>query len=70
MRKRFDLARTPYQRLRVAGALDAAQAQALEAQDQRLNPVALRAELAAALAHLWGLAERAPATHPAAAVAG
>ena len=32
VRKRFDLARTPYQRLRGAGALDAAQAQALEAQ--------------------------------------
>ena len=70
VRKRFDLARTPYQRLRAAGALDAAQAQALEAQYQHLNPVALRAELAAALEHLWGLAERAPVAHPAAAVAG
>ena len=70
VRKRFDLARTPYQRLRGAGALDAAQAQALEAQYQHLNPVALRAELAAALEHLWGLAERGPATRSAAAVAG
>jgi hypothetical protein len=68
-RTRFDLARTPYQRLLAAAALAAAQAQALEGQDRQRNPVALRAELAAALAHLWGLAERGPATRSAAAVA-
>jgi Integrase core domain len=70
VRKRFDLARTPYQRLRAAAALDAAQLQALEAQYQQLNPVALRAELEAALERLWALAERGPTARSAAAVAG
>jgi hypothetical protein len=37
---------------------------------QQLNPVALRAELEAALERLWGLAERGPAARSAAAVAG
>jgi transposase InsO family protein len=70
VRKRFDLARTPYQRLQAGAALGAAQAQSLEALYLQLNPVALRAELQAALEHLWGLAERGPATRSAAAVAG
>jgi transposase InsO family protein len=70
VRKRFDLARTPYQRLRAAGALEAARSQALEAQYRQLNPVALRAELEAALERLWALADRGPAARSAAAVAG
>jgi len=58
VRKRFDAARTPYQRLTAAGALDAAASAALAAQYQHLNPVALRAALDAALEHLWALADR------------
>lgn len=56
--KRYDTARTPYQRLRAAQVLDAEQQASLERLYVRLNPVRLRAEIDAALAALWKLAER------------
>jgi hypothetical protein len=61
-RKRFDAARTPYQRLRTTGQLDGATAAALAQRYAALNPATLRADLDAALAALWRLAERAAPT--------
>lgn len=58
VRKRFDTARTPYQRLLATGQVDAAPAAALAARYAALNPVTLRADLDAALEGLWRLAER------------
>lgn len=60
VRKRFDAARTPYQRLCESGTLDAAQREALGAQYRALNPVALRAEIDATLARLWATADHPP----------
>jgi hypothetical protein len=57
-RKRFATARTPYQRLLTTGQLDAAPAAALAQRYAALNPVTLRADLGAALAAIWRLAER------------
>lgn len=56
--KRYDMARTPYQRLLQAGVLNAAQRASLERLYRSLNPVRLRAEIDAALETLWKLAER------------
>ena len=58
VRKRFDTARTPYQRLLTTGQLDEATAAALAQRYAALNPVTLRTDLDAALAALWRLAER------------
>lgn len=58
VKKRYDVARTPYQRLLQAGVLTASQQQALEQEYQRLNPVRLRADINAALEALWKLADR------------
>jgi hypothetical protein len=58
VRKRFDTARTPYQRLLTTGQLDEATAAALAQRYAVLNPVTLRTDLDAALAALWRLAER------------
>lgn len=58
--KRYDTARTPYQRLLEAGVLKAAQRASLERLYRSLNPVRLRAEIDAALETLWKLAERRP----------
>ena len=56
--KRYDQARTPYQRLRASGLLEVTTAGALERQYQALDPLALRQEIDRALASLWKLAER------------
>lgn len=56
--KRYDRAQTPYQRLLASAILTAVQRQALTAQYQHLNPVALRTELHARLQRLWRLADR------------
>src|SRR5579863_703399 len=56
--KRYDTARTPYQRLMAADTLDATQRRALAAQYERLNPVRLRRQIAEAVEVLWQLAER------------
>lgn len=58
VRKCYDRARTPYQRLLESGALDAPTQTALEQQYRRLNPVRLRAQVQEALDALWKLAER------------
>jgi hypothetical protein len=57
IRQRYDVAQTPYQRLRAATLLTPAQQAALEAQYRTLNPVTLLAELHAALEALRPLAE-------------
>jgi len=59
--KRFDPARTPYQRVLAAGVLTAEQRQTLAATYARLNPVRLRAQVDEALDALWSLAERSGA---------
>lgn len=58
VRKTYDRARTPYQRLLEAGVLTAAKEQELAAIYRGLNPVFLRQQINAALERLWALAER------------
>jgi len=55
--KRYDTAHTPYQRLLAAGALPPAQRQALAAQLQTLDPIALAREIEQPLDLLWKLAD-------------
>lgn len=56
--KRFDEAKTPYQRLLESGVLGEAERAALDRLYKSLNPVKLLAEIEAALEALWELAER------------
>jgi hypothetical protein len=56
--KRFDAARTPYQRVLAADVLTADQRGMLDATFQRQNPVQLRKQIDGALEALWALAER------------
>jgi hypothetical protein len=58
VRKRYDAAQTPYQRLRSSGVLDAAAQADLAGHYAGLNPVRLRAQIDAALQALWTLADR------------
>jgi len=58
IRKRYDRAQTPYRRLLASGILTPARRDALVAEYHRLNPLHLRAELAARLDALWKLADR------------
>lgn len=58
VRKRYDTARTPYQRLLAAGVLTAEQATRATALAEAINPVALRARLERELERLWALADR------------
>jgi hypothetical protein len=62
VRKRYDAPRTPYQRVLAAGGLTAAQRQALTAQFEALDPIALAQHIDQALDVLWKLADtrRAP----------
>jgi transposase InsO family protein len=55
--KRYDTAQTPYQRLLAAGALSPAQREALDAQLQTLDPIALAREIQQTLDLLWKLAD-------------
>jgi transposase InsO family protein len=55
--KRYDVAKTPYQRLLEAGILEEAKRCALEKEYQNLNPVHLRSQIDAALEKLWKLAQ-------------
>lgn len=55
--KRYDQARTPYQRLLDAGLLDADERQRLDTLYRSLNPVALKKEIEARLQRLWKLAD-------------
>lgn len=57
VRKRYDRAQTPYQRLRASGVLDADSAARLQREYERLNPVRLRRQLDEALERLWATAE-------------
>ncbi len=60
LRKHFDTARTPYQRLVAAGVLASTQQAGLERLLFTLNPAVLRARIDAELAALWRLAEPLP----------
>jgi Integrase core domain len=54
--REYDRARTPYQRLREAGVLEAATRDELEALYRSLNPLRLRRRIDAELERLWSLA--------------
>lgn len=58
VKKRYDKAQTPYQRLLEAGVLGEADRQALEQLYRSLNPVELRAKIDRELDVLWRLADR------------
>ena len=58
VKKRYDQAQTPYQRLLATDALDDAQRRSLAELYARLNPVKLRADIDQALEDLWKLADR------------
>ena len=60
VRRVFDRAQTPYQRLAASGVLTAAARVDLERLYQRLNPLQLRRDLEAALDRLWALAAPDP----------
>jgi len=59
LRRRFDEARTPYERLLASGVLSEPAARDLAARYLRLNPVQLRAEVDGALGRLHHLADHA-----------
>jgi transposase InsO family protein len=56
--KVYDQAKTPYQRVLLAGVADEAKQAELAERYQQLNPVRLRRELEEALRRLWMLAQR------------
>jgi len=62
VRKRYDAAQTPYQRVLAAGVLTPAQGQALAQQFHALDPIALAGDIQQTLDVLWKLADtrRAP----------
>jgi hypothetical protein len=62
VKKKYDEARTPYQRLLASGVLDKPQAESLAKLYASLNPVKLRAQIDDALEALWKLASRGPAS--------
>lgn len=57
VRKRYDRAQTPYQRLIASGVVSDEGQRLLEQVYQQLNPVALKAEIDASLHALWKLAD-------------
>lgn len=58
VRKRYDRAQTPYQRLVASGVVSAEGQRVLAEVYQQLNPVALKAEINASLETLWTMADR------------
>lgn len=62
VRKQFDRARTPYQRLLESGVLEDAARRRLEETYHGMNPVSLRRQIGAALERLWQLADRRSST--------
>lgn len=62
VKKVYDGAQTPYQRLLASGELDEAKRQSLEVQFRSLNPAELRRQIDEALEALWKLATRLPST--------
>lgn len=69
VRKTYDVAQTPYERLLAAGVLNECEQKSLEELFRSLNPVKLRQEIDEALELLWKLAER-PGTAAKATVPG
>jgi hypothetical protein len=61
VRKRYDAAQTPYQRVLAAGGLPAEPRQALAAQFHALDPIALARDIQQTLDVLWKLADTRPA---------
>ena len=57
VRKRYDAAQTPYQRVLAAGILTTAQAHALAAHHAALDPIALAPDIERTLDTLWKLAD-------------
>jgi hypothetical protein len=57
VRKRYDIAQTPYQRLQKTGVLDEAHQKIMAALYRSLNPVDLRRQMHDTLEALWKLAE-------------
>ena len=57
VRKCYDVAQTPYQRLLATGMLGEAERRDLDQEYRSLNPVKLRAEIDSELQALWSLAE-------------
>src|SRR5262249_61212799 len=66
IRKHYDAAQAPYQRLLAAGILTAEQRQILDQQFQALDPIALAQNIPDALDVLWKLADTRPAPRTAA----
>ncbi len=60
--KVYDIAQTPYQRLRKGGVLTEDKRRELAAIYAALNPVTLLKQIRKAVEHLWTLAERQPCT--------
>jgi len=60
VRKRYDAARTPYQRLLAAGVLTPAQQHLLAEQFRALDPIAIARDLHRAVDRLWTLADTRP----------
>lgn len=58
--KRYDVAKTPYQRLLEAGVLEEARQLSLETEYRSLNPVLLRSKIEEGLVALWKLSESDP----------
>jgi hypothetical protein len=58
--KRYDTARTPYQRVLEAGVLAPAAQQALTAEQEALDPIALARDSERTLDTLWRLADTRP----------
>ena len=56
--KRYDVAKTPYQRLLEAGVLGETERTSLEGEYESLNPVQLKARIDAALQSLWRLSRQ------------
>ena len=65
VRRVYDRAQTPYQRLCTTGVLPPAKREELDTLYHQLNPLALRRDLEAALEHLWTLAAPEPRRAPA-----
>ena len=60
VRKRYDEAQTPYQRLLASGVLDEPKREALATLYASLNPIKLRTQIDEALEALWKLTNRGP----------
>lgn len=65
LKKRYDVARTPYRRVLEAGVLEPAQEQSLARLYASLNPVQLRAQIEENLEVLWKLSDRGRTGRPA-----